>query len=87
MLNRLQLGWLWTIVPPDDVGALYSVALALGLRRGEALGLGWDDVDLDEGTLRVRVALQRIDGKLQLVEPKTMRSRRRIPCLSRASKP
>ncbi len=58
--------------------ALYSVALAVGLRRGEALGLRWDDVDLDAGTLKVRTALQRIDGKLQLVEPKTSRSRRTI---------
>ena len=66
-------------VKGDRLEALYSVALALGLRRGEALGLAWDDVDLDEGTLRVRLALQRIDGKLQLVEPKTFRSRRRIP--------
>lgn len=39
--------------------ARWSVALALGLRQGEALGLAWDDVDLDQGTLRVRQALQR----------------------------
>jgi integrase len=35
-------------------GARWAVALALGLRQGEALGLGWDDVDLDAGTLLVR---------------------------------
>jgi integrase len=58
--------------------ALYSVAVALGLRRGEALGLRWQDVDLDAGTLTVRVTLQRVSGKLQLVEPKTSRSRRTI---------
>jgi integrase len=27
--------------------ALWAVALAMGLRRGEALGLAWADVDLD----------------------------------------
>ncbi len=58
--------------------ALYSVALAVGLRRGEALGLRWTDVDLDTGTLKVRTSLQRVDGRLQLVEPKTARSRRTI---------
>ncbi len=35
-------------------GARWAVALALGLRQGEALGLRWDDVDLDAGTLFVR---------------------------------
>ena len=39
--------------------ARWSVALALGLRQGEALGLMWDDVDLDAGVLRVRRAVQR----------------------------
>jgi integrase len=58
--------------------AFYSVALALGLRRGEALALRWEDVDLDKGTLIVRGALQRVGGKLQLMETKTDRSRRTI---------
>jgi integrase len=35
-------------------GARWAVALALGLRQGEALGLRWSDVDLDAGTLAVR---------------------------------
>ena len=34
--------------------ARWAVALALGLRQGEALGLRWEDVDLDHGVLRVR---------------------------------
>jgi integrase len=54
------------------------VALAVGLRQGEALGLRWEDVDLDAGTLTVRHALQRTNDGLQLVEPKTVRSRRTI---------
>lgn len=58
--------------------ALYSVALAMGLRQGEALGLLWEDVDLAASTLTVRHQLQRIDGRLALVEPKTERSRRAI---------
>jgi integrase len=35
-------------------GARWALALALGLRQGEALGLTWDDVDLDKGTVRIR---------------------------------
>ena len=54
--------------------ALYAVALALGLRQGEALALKWADLDFEAGTVAVKFALQRIDGRLQLVEPKTERS-------------
>src|SRR4029453_5600646 len=34
--------------------ALFAVGVAGGLRRGELLALAWDDVDLDDGVLRVR---------------------------------
>ncbi len=55
------------------------MALALGLRQGEALGLLWDAVDLDAGTVTVRRALQRQAGKgLVLVEPKSRAGRRTI---------
>ncbi len=62
----------------DRLEALYSVALTLGLRQGEALGLRWNDVDLQMGYVRVARQLQRVDGVFQLVEPKTTRSRRTI---------
>jgi len=62
----------------DRLEALYRVALALGLRLGEALGLSWADVDFETGTLRVRHSLQRIDGKLTLKVPKTEKSRRAL---------
>lgn len=62
----------------DRLSALYSVGMAIGLRLGEALGLRWTDIDLRRGLLKVEHALQRIKGKLQLVEPKTEKSRRTI---------
>lgn len=59
--------------------ARWSVALALGLRQGEALGLAWSDVDLDAATLTVRQALQRVQGQgLVLVPPKSRAGRRTI---------
>ena len=39
--------------------ARWAVALALGLRQGEALGLRWSDLDLDAGRLAVRRTQQR----------------------------
>ncbi|OLE26300.1 MAG: hypothetical protein AUG44_13450 [Actinobacteria bacterium 13_1_20CM_3_71_11] len=64
---RLEVRWL--------------IAVTLGLRQGEALGLRWEDVDLDAGTLRVRAQLQRdpSTGDLVRVETKTARSRRTLP--------
>ena len=67
-----------TAIEGDRFEGLYSVAVAVGLRQGEALGLAWADVDLDSATLTVRHTLQRVDGKLLLAEPKTATSRRRI---------
>jgi integrase len=59
--------------------ARWALAVTLGLRQGEVLGLAWDDIDLDKGVLRVRRALQRQSGgRLVLVQPKTSRSRRTV---------
>lgn len=44
----------WTLHP-----ARWSIALSLGLRQGEALGLLWSHVDLDDGVLRIRRSVQR----------------------------
>ena len=63
----------------DRLEALYLVALGVGLRQGEILGLRWSDVDLVAGTLTVRHALARIEGHLVLVEPKSATSRRVVP--------
>jgi integrase len=40
-------------------GARWSVALALGIRQGEALGLRWSYVDLETGAIRVWLQIQR----------------------------
>lgn len=39
--------------------ARWSVALSLGLRQGEALGIEWSDFEPASGTLRIRRAVQR----------------------------
>ncbi len=60
------------------LGALFSVALACGLRLGEATGLRWEDVDLTTGELRVRQQLQRVGKRLVAQELKTEKSRRTL---------
>ncbi len=58
--------------------AIIVIALTLGLRRGEILGLRWSDVDFEQRSLRINQALQRVGGKLQVTEVKTERSRRGV---------
>ncbi|WP_030547704.1 tyrosine recombinase XerC [Streptomyces albus] len=63
----------------DRLHALYVLALVLGMRRGELLGLRWDAVDFDRETLTIERALQRVGGELRLVRPKTLASVRTVP--------
>jgi len=58
--------------------ALYVLAIHTGLRQGELLSLKWDDVDVENGLIRVRRTLTRHRGRLLLGEPKTKRSRRTV---------
>ncbi|MER7173400.1 tyrosine-type recombinase/integrase [Streptomyces mesophilus] len=58
-------------VKDNRLHAAYVLALYLGLRRGELLGLHWSDVDLERGSLEIRTALQRVNGELTLTAPKT----------------
>jgi integrase len=61
------------------LSALYVLALCLGLRRGELLGLRWVDIDLGGTKLEVIQTLQRVEGRLQFVRPKTNDSERTVP--------
>jgi integrase len=58
---------------------LFELLVHTGRRRGEALALRWADVDLDQGMLRVRGTLARIEGALVVTEPKTSKSNRFVP--------
>jgi integrase len=58
--------------------ALYALMLSVGLRRGEALGLRWDDFNDRTGVIQVRRQLQRETTGLVLKDTKTARSRRAI---------
>jgi integrase len=67
------------VAEDERLYALYVLALCLGLRRGELLGLRWVDVDLNGGKLEIVQTLQRVRGELRFVPPKTEDSERTIP--------
>lgn len=53
----------------DRLEGVFVLALSTGLRRGELLGLRWQDIDLEGRTLFVRQTLQRVDGQLRFLPP------------------
>ncbi|MFD7920533.1 tyrosine-type recombinase/integrase [Streptomyces sp. NPDC059740] len=59
----------------DPLYAAFVLAVALGLRRGEVLGLRWDDIDLNRRTLTVRSQLQRVQRELYADSTKNRRTR------------
>lgn len=62
----------------DRLGVLWRLALVTGLRQAELLGLGWEDLDLEAGTLTVRAQIQRLGGSWVRTAPKAARGLTRI---------
>ncbi|WP_171166812.1 site-specific integrase [Streptomyces sp. I05A-00742] len=62
----------------DPLYAAFVLAIAMGLRRGEIVGLRWADLDLDNRVLHVRQQTQRRRGVLYDDDPKSRR-RRAVP--------
>lgn len=63
----------------DAMYAAYVLLLVLGLRRGEVLGLAWEDVDLEQGEAYIAWQVQRVDGQLLRRRTKTPSSDAPLP--------
>lgn len=77
-------GQLWTVEQTlafiltarrDPLYAAFVLAVGLGLRRGELVGLRWQDIDLDGRTLQVRKQRQRVGGEYYEDDTKNRRKR------------
>lgn len=65
--------------------AAFHLSLVTGLRRGEVLGLRWEDVDLDAGQLVVTQQLTVVGGRPELKQLKTEHSQRIVTFGPRAA--
>jgi integrase len=68
-----------TAARADSLYAAFVLAIALGFRRGEIVGLRWQDLDLDKREIRVRKQRQRVGGELYEDDPKGRRRRQTLP--------
>ena len=62
----------------DRLHGLWVLLATTGMRRGEALGVRWSDIDLDTGRLCVLQTITLVGSKVNIGEPKTSKGRRSI---------
>ena len=79
-----------TILPPEKIGRylqeaekygvlpMFYLELSSGLRRGELLALQWEDLNVKEQILTVNKQVTRMEGELDVTEPKTKNSVRKV---------
>lgn len=73
-----QAGRFLDFVKNDRLYALYLLVIMAGLRRGEAVGLRWEDVQLDTGYLRIAQQVVEVAGKVYIGPPKTKAGERAV---------
>jgi len=72
-----QLARFLTLVDGDRYRAPLLFLAMTGCRRGEALGLRWNDVDFDERVVRIRLQLTSV-GHVVAIKPRTKSDKPRV---------
>ena len=78
VLNVEQARTFVRAISGHPYGPLFALALTTGMRPSEYLGLTWNDLDLDRGTVSVSHTLEWRKGGWQFAETKRSRSRRLV---------
>ncbi len=73
-----QLQAFLTEAKASGVYEMYYIELSTGLRRGELLGLKWQDIDFKNGIITVRRQVARVNGEITEAPLKTKNSYRRV---------
>jgi integrase len=78
VLSVPQIGRFLAYAANDGYNPLWLLLLQTGLRRGEALGVRWQDIDLDKAKLRVRQCVEALRGNPHIQTPKSKAALRPI---------
>ncbi len=78
VLDREELQRFLIQAQAEGYYELFLLDLATGLRRGEIMVLQWDDLDFETGVLNVSRQVCSVRGKLEISQPKTKNSIRKI---------
>ena len=75
-----------SVSEPDPLHAAFVLLLLYGLRRGEVLGLRWQDVDFREAWNQIRIErqVQRVGGEMHIGPVKTRAGHRNLPLVKLA---
>ena len=63
----------------SGVFEMYYVELATGFRRGQLLGLKWEDIDFEHDNLQVKRQIARINDEIVKAHPKSKNAYRTLP--------
>ncbi|MGH3663495.1 MAG: tyrosine-type recombinase/integrase [Micromonosporaceae bacterium] len=73
-----QVAAFLTTSADDRLALLYRLVLLRGLRRGEAVGLRWEDIDLDKRDMRITRPILQLGGRITTSQPKTRAGERLV---------
>lgn len=78
--NKEEINRFLLMASERDIAVPYIVSIHTGVRRGELLALTWDDVDWEQGKIRINKNVHRVKGEgLKIGATKTENSNRTIP--------
>jgi len=80
-----QLQQLFDAIRQEPIYPLVKIAALYGLRRSEVLGLKWDSIDFDAGTLTIRHTVSKVTEVVEKDKTKNASSFRSFPLVPEAS--
>jgi integrase len=79
-----EAGEFLAVSEPDPLHAAFVLLILYGLRRGEVLGLRWQDIEFEAGMIHAEQQVQRVGGELHIGPVKTRAGKRNLPLLKLA---